>query len=129
MELFHRAVAARPWAFGAGSFTAVEPTVLVAVMGTTAADLVDHWRTQLRVGDTIARFGGDEFVVVLPSCDLAGATSIVERLRVSGSVGTTCSVGLAELRPGDTASLLVSRADTALYDAKRLGRDQLACAT
>jgi diguanylate cyclase (GGDEF)-like protein len=91
-------------------------------------ELVAQWRTAIREGDTLARFGGDEFVVVLPECAPQDAEATVERLRREVSFGVTCSVGIAQLLPGDSASMLLSRADAALYEAKRQGRDRAAWA-
>ena len=86
--------------------------------------LADAWRRSLRKGDVLARFGGDEFVVLLPGCAPAEAFTIVERLRVAAGGGVTCSVGAASWQRGDSASMLLTRADAALYEAKSLGRDR-----
>jgi diguanylate cyclase (GGDEF)-like protein/PAS domain S-box-containing protein len=83
------------------------------------------WDSQLRGADTIVRFGGEEFLVVLPDCDVADATEIVERLRSATPFGQTCSAGLALWRAGETVDDLVARADRALYEAKAAGRDRL----
>ena len=91
-------------------------------------DLAAKWRTMLRADDTIARFGGDEFVVVLPSCARDDARAILQRLHDAAPDGVTCSIGSAELQTGDSASMLITRADAALYQAKRLGRNRLAWA-
>lgn len=85
--------------------------------------LADAWRKSLRAGDVLARFGGDEFVVLLPGCAPAEAFTIVERLRAAGG-GVTCSVGAAGWQHGDSASMLLTRADAALYEAKSLGRNR-----
>lgn len=92
-------------------------------------DLTRSWATVLRAGDALARYGGDEFVVLLPACSPADAAGILERLRGATPAGVTCSVGAATWRPGDSASMLLSSADAALYRAKRLGRDRVAWAT
>ena len=86
------------------------------------------WRTALRQTDTLARYGGEEFAVALPSCSAPEAEIVLERLRTLTPDGQTCSVGLAEWAPGESAVALVARADEALYDAKRSGRDTLVLA-
>ena len=86
------------------------------------------WDGELRGEDTILRFGGEEFLVVLPECDTADATEIVERLRAATPDEQTCSAGLAMWRPGESVDDLVGRADKALYEAKENGRDRLVSA-
>ncbi|MBC7521421.1 MAG: diguanylate cyclase [Sandarakinorhabdus sp.] len=95
-------------------------------------------RSRLRVTDTIARFGGDEIAVVLPdtdhdtACELAATLVEVTRqtriLRIDeGPVGVTISVGVAMLAEADRdARAFLARADSALYVAKRAGRDRAA---
>ena len=87
------------------------------------------WRTVLRGGDTLARYGGEEFAVALPSCIAPEAEIVLERLRALTPAGQTCSVGLAEWIFGESAEDLVARADEALYQAKRGGRDALVVVT
>ena len=86
------------------------------------------WRTHLRPGDLLARWGGEEFALLLPSCDVDGARAVVERLRAALPSGQTCSAGIAQWDGRETASGLVHRADTVLYRAKRDGRDRIALA-
>ena len=86
------------------------------------------WRTALRESDTLARYGGEEFAVVLPGCSSDVAETVLERLRQLTPGEQTCSVGLAEWSPGESAADLVARADVALYEAKRNGRDMLVAA-
>jgi diguanylate cyclase (GGDEF)-like protein len=83
------------------------------------------WRTALRGSDTLARYGGEEFAVALPGCTAPEAQTVLERLRQLTPDGQTCSVGLAEWEPGESEAELVERADAALYEAKRAGRDVL----
>ncbi|NHC14354.1 putative bifunctional diguanylate cyclase/phosphodiesterase [Motilibacter deserti] len=82
------------------------------------------WRPMLRPGQVLARFGGDEFAILLPGCPPERAASVVEALREAVPAGRTCSAGLAEWEPGDSASMLINRADVALYAAKRSGRNR-----
>jgi diguanylate cyclase (GGDEF)-like protein/PAS domain S-box-containing protein len=83
------------------------------------------WDTALRGADTIVRFGGEEFLVVLPDCPLQQAAETVERLREATPAGLTCSAGLACWDYAETTDDLVDRADSALYRAKAAGRDRL----
>lgn len=91
-------------------------------------DCARAWDGELRGEDTILRFGGEEFLVVLPNCGPVDAIEILERLRGATPDGQTCSAGLALWRPGETVDDLVGRADTALYEAKEAGRDRLVSA-
>jgi diguanylate cyclase (GGDEF)-like protein len=90
-------------------------------------------RDGLRTGDVVARWGGEEFCVVLPRTDLAEARSLAERLKLQIAAGTTprvtVSIGVAESvvqtqRPED----VIRRADEALYRAKEAGRDRVVVA-
>jgi diguanylate cyclase (GGDEF)-like protein/PAS domain S-box-containing protein len=83
------------------------------------------WDSKLRGEDTIVRYGGEEFLVVLPNCTLENAAEIVERLRTAMPSEQTCSAGLACWDLVETIDDLLERADMALYRAKREGRDRL----
>lgn len=91
-------------------------------------DCAAAWDGALRGEDTILRFGGEEFLVVLPDCGAGEASEIVERLRAATPDDQTCSAGLATWRPGESVDDLVARADAALYEAKEAGRDRLVSA-
>jgi diguanylate cyclase (GGDEF)-like protein len=94
-------------------------------------------RTQLRVGDIAGRWGGEEFLIILPHTDLAGAATLAERIRaataeapitvattpISVTVSGGCCAG-----PGGTPAELVDQADTQLYQAKAAGRNRIAVA-
>ncbi|MCH8500747.1 MAG: GGDEF domain-containing protein [Aliidiomarina sp.] len=88
-------------------------------------ELVANWSTVLRQSDRLARIGGEEFVVVLPETSASASIPLLERMRRSVPRGQTCSVGVTELRPGDTPEGLIARADQAMYRAKQNGRDQI----
>ena len=75
----------------------------------------------------LTRYGGEEFAILLPACSLPEATRVVERLRAATPT-VTSSAGLAQYEPGETAEQLTSRADGALYLAKRDGRNRLIAA-
>ena len=101
-----------------------------AVGDRVLTDLAQSCREHVRPDDIVGRYGGDEFIIVIPGVTGLGAAQIAARLtgppaRVTGSDGTpvtfTVSVGVAEsARCRDLASLF-SRADVAMYEAKRAG--------
>lgn len=86
------------------------------------------WVAQLRKSDMLARYGGEEFSLVLPGCTIADAEMLVERLRASMPSGQTVSAGVACWDGEESSESLLGRADTALYEAKRAGRDRLIAA-
>jgi diguanylate cyclase len=88
--------------------------------------------------DTVARFGGEEFAIILPETKLNDARTLTENIRrqleakelavnTSGqAIGqVTASFGVAEMVPGDDATALVQRADARLYEAKCAGRNRV----
>ena len=92
---------------------------------------VSHLLSSLaRQGDTVARWGGEEFVAVLPETDLPGARRFAERLRRTieahpvGEMRTTASCGVATMLPEDNVEALLEAADGALYRAKANGRNR-----
>jgi len=92
---------------------------------------------RMRGADLACRYGGDEFCILLPETDLAGARPIAERLRSAmarlvvdvddASLQTSVSIGIASYPEHDTGEIkgLLLRADQALYQAKRAGRDRV----
>jgi diguanylate cyclase (GGDEF)-like protein len=93
----------------------------------------DIMHSAVRVFDVCARWGGDEFAVLMPNSDLASAIAVAERIRLrtahylddreGGAFGVTISIGVAVGGAGDTAQDVIARADRALYDAKTNGKD------
>jgi diguanylate cyclase len=92
--------------------------------------------------DTAARFGGEEFAIILPGCNLRGAIQVAEQVRkavmsrelVKRSTGenlgrVTISIGVSVFRKEDTPTTIIERADTALYAAKRGGRNMVLAET
>lgn len=84
-----------------------------------------------RETDIVARYGGEEFIVIMPQTDLVGATVFSDRLRAAvaseplAGIPLTISGGVTEAIDGDDVSSLLSRADAALYEAKRAGRNRV----
>ncbi|NAZ86439.1 diguanylate cyclase [Kineococcus sp. T90] len=77
----------------------------------------------LREGDTLARWGGEEFVLALPGCTAQEAARVADRIRAVVPRGQTATVGVAQWAPGLSASDVLARADEALYRGKDGGRD------
>lgn len=95
--------------------------------------LVELARNTLRAADTVARFGGEEFVILMPNATLYEARASVARIQQALTlrppqfdgqrIGLTFSGGVAECRPDETLDDVVKRADTALYQAKQAGKN------
>jgi len=101
-------------------------------------DFSDRLRACIRGIDLACRYGGEEFVVVMPDTDIGVATMVAERIRrrVAGdmfaihngqkSIEVTISIGIAaRSTPEDTAAMILKRSDEALYRAKRDGRNRV----
>jgi diguanylate cyclase (GGDEF)-like protein/PAS domain S-box-containing protein len=94
-------------------------------------------KKSLRTSDIVGRYGGDEFLLVLPQTSLKGAHDLAERIREAvqemryevyegQSVGTTMSIGVTYYTGGETdVDALINRIDTALYVSKRAGKNQV----
>ena len=95
--------------------------------------VADVIRSALRIGDFVARFGGEEFMVLLPSTSIEGAENAAEKIRAavestvrSPSGPITVSIGgTLATQADEDIDLAVRRADAALYDAKRAGRNRV----
>ena len=86
----------------------------------------------IRTIDLFARWGGEEFAVLLPGSDLNAGRLLAEKLRMLlekqpfADVGqVTCSFGVAEYAPGDNVDALIKKADLCLYRAKASGRNRV----
>jgi len=98
-------------------------------------DVASRMQASVRTFDTIGRYGGEEFIIILENTDLTTAQDVMERLRqrvantpinVSGTtIPVTVSGGLAALRSGDTVQTLIARSDAAMYGAKHSGRNKV----
>jgi diguanylate cyclase (GGDEF)-like protein len=94
-------------------------------------EIADHLRALVRADDRVLRWGGEEFLVLVPATPMAQAALAAEKIRAaiessaydSGKASVTVSIGVAELGVEMALSAAVEAADTALYAAKRAGRN------
>lgn len=91
-------------------------------------ECAEAWDLELRGSDTMVRFGGEEFLALLPDTEPEEAGRIVERLRAATPGGQTCSAGVAVWDGIADLDSLIASADAALYRAKGEGRDRLVLA-
>ncbi|WP_280220195.1 putative bifunctional diguanylate cyclase/phosphodiesterase [Nocardia neocaledoniensis] len=96
-------------------------------LGHRAGDAVlqrvaDSWLDLLAPDQVLARFGGDVFALLLPGTTEQAAILLTEKLRAAVTMG--CSAGVTSWQPGESGSLLISRADVGLYRAKQAGRNR-----
>jgi len=86
-------------------------------------------RETVREADFSGRWGGEEFLLLLPGTDAAGGANLAERMRGAlagtGLPSVTCSFGVAQYAAGETPEALFAAADRALYRAKRLGKNRV----
>jgi diguanylate cyclase (GGDEF)-like protein len=92
-------------------------------------EVASLWRSHLRSADLIARHGGEEFAVLLTATDAGQAERVIEALRGCVPREETVSAGLAQWDGAESGLELLARADRALYQAKRAGRDQSVAAS
>jgi diguanylate cyclase (GGDEF)-like protein len=99
------------------------------------AQVAERLRNSIRSVDVGCRVGGDEFAVIMPESTAEDATQLFQRMHdsvatvsVPGGGRVRISAGIAELRHGETAAGLFERADSALYQAKDLGKDRASVA-
>ncbi|HET8910541.1 MAG TPA: diguanylate cyclase [Ktedonobacteraceae bacterium] len=124
--------------FDGDRFKRINDTYGHAVGDTVLREIGQRAKSILRAGDTLGRFGGEEFLVLLPETAAEEARQVAERLRkavgsfplatgeVEGGITVTVSIGLASY-PADSIDIndLQAHADLAMYWAKRLGRNQV----
>jgi diguanylate cyclase len=97
-------------------------------------EVADVLRRSVRVFDVCARYGGDEFAVVMPGSGLDSAVAVAERIRLriadrqglaAHEPAVTVSIGVAEIEAGDHTRDVIDRADRALYKAKKAGKNRV----
>jgi diguanylate cyclase len=99
-------------------------------------------KANIKGQDTACRYGGEEFVILLPDTSLRSAVSVGENIRravmqkelIRRNTGetlgrVTLSIGIATYKRGDNAALMLEKADNCLYAAKRAGRNRVLCET
>ncbi len=113
-------------------FKAINDTYGHLVGDTVLREFAALMRSKLRASDIVGRWGGEEFLVIMPNTDLRTAVGVIERLRKEVSeryfdlVGRlSVSAGVAELREEDDTASIIRRADENLYRAKREGKDRV----
>jgi diguanylate cyclase (GGDEF)-like protein len=101
----------------------------------TVSKLIREAVEELGLDASGGRWGGEEFMILLPGVELEEAAALAEKLRAGieelrfpNCSGETASFGVAQARPNETADPLVFRADAALYEAKRSGKNRV-CAS
>ncbi len=119
--------------FDIDHFKHVNDTFGHAVGDAVLEEITRLMKSRLRDADTLARWGGEEFLLLLPHTDREGAYTVAETLRAAVARHAfphgeplTISAGLATARQKETASSLIRRADERLYQAKHAGRNQVA---
>lgn len=99
------------------------------------SELCGAVRETLRPPDLFARFGGDEFAIILPHTDLGGACAVADRILQKvreltipaddeGTIRCSISLGIADYQRADTTGEIIRRADERLYEAKRAGKNR-----
>jgi two-component system cell cycle response regulator len=124
--------------FDGDRFKQVNDTYGHAVGDIVLRELGKRARSVLRAGDTVGRFGGEEFLVILPETAEQEARTVAERLRsvvaalplaaceIEGGIAVTVSIGVASYPDdGNAVNIIQEQADQAMYWAKRLGRNQV----
>lgn len=118
--------------FDIDHFKAVNDTYGHAAGDRLLQDIVALTRQHMRQADRLARWGGEEFVALLPHTDLDGAQVWAEKLRLLIAAHTpahnqpvTASFGVAALTAGDSLDDIIRRADASLYQAKHGGRNRV----
>ena len=114
-------------------FKAINDTFGHAVGDQVLVDVANCFRHEVYSGDLVARYGGEEFVIVCPGTALEQGIKRAERLRLAimnGNIGgiedlkVTASFGVTQVEEGDSVEEILRRADRAVYNAKKAGRNR-----
>ena len=119
--------------FDLDKFKAINDTYGHIVGDSALVEITNAVNAQLRESDVLGRFGGDEFMILLPDTDQSGAVGVAHKLRegiskiVIPSIAErlSCSFGVAQVSKDEHIMVAVDRADRALLQAKRNGRDRI----
>jgi diguanylate cyclase (GGDEF)-like protein len=100
---------------------------------TVLIEIANILKSNVRASDSVGRWGGEEFLIILPQTNLTNSLVVAEKIRATVektqfpvAKHITCSLGAATFRKGDNQDKLLYRADMALYDAKNSGRNRVA---
>ena len=96
------------------------------------SELVIRIRRHLRASDFVARWGGDEFILLLPDCTLVNSAQIAESIRLSiiaepfnNDVAVTCSFGVVTMKENSTFETMLREADDLMYASKKRGKNRV----
>ena len=99
---------------------------------TILSELSNLINTKIRQTDILARWGGEEFIIILPNTSVEITLKVAQKLRLfiqnnifSNQLQVTCSFGVTQYKKGDTAGTILKRVDKALYQAKENGRNKV----
>jgi diguanylate cyclase (GGDEF)-like protein len=116
------------------NFKTINDTYGHAIGDLTLQQIAGILREAVRASDTVFRYGGEEFLVLLPETDLDGAVALAEKIRASAAsrpfgdgshvFNLTLSAGASSLCPDESGHDMIARADMALYHAKEQGRNR-----
>jgi diguanylate cyclase (GGDEF)-like protein len=100
--------------------------------------IADTLHAMLRKSDVVCRWGGEEFMLLLPNCHILKAEIVAEKIRVAienevfsvngKNIKTTISAGVIDFKIGDDPDILIEKVDQALYKAKESGRNKVVLA-
>lgn len=120
--------------FDIDQFKAINDRLGHNVGDTILIGIAELLKTKIRNTDIFGRWGGDEFMIILPESDADHACAVAEMLRdaveqskFENNLPITCSFGTTVYKSGDNEKSLVARADQSMYQAKEKGRNQVCC--